>query len=162
MAQSKSTKSDAPVAARAQLAEQDATADTDRLTDAATDQEKLQREELRAGKGGVAKDGPSIPDNRTPTGVGGRGVQGGFVDQMSRRDASDVMEGHFCTVDRTHKDVDTNLLPAGEDGYGVYVEPAVTDENGYPVTATVRLRDNTNRLITVPYEALRPASAGRR
>lgn len=111
---------------------------------------------------GKAQNADSIPDQRAPTGYGGRGVQGGFIDQMTRRDSSDVPEGHFCTVDRTAKGVDTDLLPEGEDGYGVYLSPGETDKDGYPVTALVRLRDNTNATITVPYAALRPASAGRR
>lgn len=117
---------------------------------------KAQQEQLKAGQKGVAKDGPTVAHNRT-TGADSQGVQGGFIDQMTRRDLSDVMEGHFCTVDRTHKDVNTDLLPPGEDGYGVYESPATTDKDGYPVTANVRLR--SNQLITVPYEALRPAES---
>lgn len=115
---------------------------------------KAQQEQLKAGQGGKAKDGATVAHNRT-TGSDAQGVQGGLIDQMTRRDLSDVMEGHFCTVDRTNKDVDASLLPPGEDGYGVYESPATTDKDGYPVTANVRLRGNL--LITVPYAALRPA-----
>lgn len=153
----KTTKSDAPVAAREQKdADEAATATTTPSDDTISEQEKAQAEQLKAGQNGVAKDGATVAQNRS-TGSNDAGVQGGFIDQMTRRDMSDALEGHFCTVDRTHKDVDENLLPAGEDGYGVYESPAVTDENGYPVTANVRLRDNS--LITVPYEALRPSES---
>lgn len=124
---------------------------TDGLSD---EQLKAQQEQLKAGKNGEAKDGPTVAHNRTATNTG---VVGGFIDQMTRRDMSDALEGHFCTVDRTHKGVDADLLPAGEDGYGVYESPATTDKHGYPVTANVRLR--SNRLITVPYDALRPAES---
>jgi hypothetical protein len=118
---------------------------------------KDQQDQLKAGqKNGADKGGPTVAHNRS-TGSDAQGVQGGFIDQLTRRDPSDVMEGHFCTVDRTHKGVDESFLPAGEDGYGVYESPAVTDEHGYPVMATVRLR--SNQLITVPYEALRPAES---
>lgn len=153
----KSTKSDAPVAA----AEARDIAEADVATgvpsdDTISEQEQAQRDQLKAGLNGVAKDGPTVAHNRN-VGANAQGVQNGFIDQMTRRDLSDALEGHFCTVDRTHKDVDEALLPAGEDGYGVYESPATTDEHGYPVTANVRLR--SNQLITVPYEALRPAEA---
>lgn len=151
------TKSNAPVAAREtrDVAEADV-ADGLPTDEVIAEQEKAQKEQLKAGENGVAKDGPTVAHNR---GTGGKeqGVQGGFIDQMTRRDVNDVMEGHFCTVDRTNKDVNEALLPPGEDGYGVYESPAVTDEHGYPITANVRLRSNI--LITVPYEALRPAEA---
>lgn len=153
----KGTKSDAPVAA--QDAKDAAEADVASAVpsdETISEQEKAQAEQLKAGQNGVAKDGPTVAHNRS-TGANAQGVQGGFIDQMSRRDMSDALEGHFCTVDRTHKDVDENQLPPGEDGFGVYESPAVTDEDGYPVTANVRLRGNV--LITVPYEALRPAES---
>lgn len=143
-------KSEAPVAARAQY---DETGDSG-IEDRAKEQEKLQAKELKDGEsGGVTKDGATVAHNR---GASDTGVQNGFVDQLVRKDASQVMEGHFCTVDRNHKDVDEDLLPAGEDGFGVYFEPATLDGDGYPVTAVVRLRDATNRRLVVPYEALRP------
>lgn len=149
----KSTKSDAPVAAR----ETRDVAEADVATGVPSDdtisaQEKAQAEQLKAGQNGVAKDGPTVAHNRG-TGSNDQGVQNGFVDQLTRRSLDDALEGHFCTVDRTHKGVDENQLPAGQDGYGVYESPATTDEHGYPVTANVRLRSNV--LITVPYEALR-------
>lgn len=112
-----------------------------------------QQEQLKAGQKAEAKDGKTVADNRLPG--GNSGVQGGLIDQMTRRDMSDALEGHFCTVDRTHKDVDDKLLPPGEDGYGVYESPATVDEHGYPLTGIVRLKNN--QLVTVPYEAIRPA-----
>ena len=157
----KTTGSDVQVSARTRLDETENPRDTtDTLREQAERQEKQQADELKAGtKGGVTKDGPTIAHNRVAVSHQSVGVQGGLVDQMTRRSIDDVMEGHFCTVDRTHKDVDTDLLPGGEDGYGVYLSPATTDEHGYPITANVRLRDATNATITVPYEALRPAEA---
>ena len=162
MAGKSSTQSDAPVAAREQLEQADGSANEKALEQAAKEQEKAQADQLKKGQGGEQKDGNNIADNRTPTGLGGRGVQGGFVDQMVRRDVTDALEGHFVTIDRTHKDVNTDLLPPGEDGYGVYLSPATVDENGYPVTANVRLQDSSFATVVVPYEALRPSEAGRR
>lgn len=154
----KSTDTEAPVAARSRLDEtENPRSVTDNLQDAAEQQEKQQAAELRAGKsGGETKDGPTVAHNRSARSTG---VQNGFIDQMTRRSLADVMEGHFCTVDRTHKDVNTDLLPEGEDGYGVYLEPASADENGYPITARVRLKDATNAEIVVPYDALRPSES---
>lgn len=144
------TKSDAPVAARVL---HDQTGDPG-AEERAKEQEKVQAKELRDGQsGGVTKDGETVANNR---GASDTGVQNGFVDQLVREDASQVMEGHFCTVDRNHKGVNSDVLPEGEDGFGVYLEPATLDKNGYPVTAVVRLRDATNARIVVPYEALRP------
>jgi hypothetical protein len=107
---------------------------------------------------------------RVPAGGGGKGAQGGFVDNMSRRHDGDALEGHFCTIDLSNKDVLKALKERGiedptpfEGGYGVYVSPAERDaETGYPVTANVRLRNSHNALITVPYEALSPSEAGHR
>lgn len=166
MATKKSTKSESPVAARDELealnADSSEDAQREQLEEQAKEQEKAQAESLKAGANIPAKDADNIAAARAPVGKGGNGVQGGLVDQMTRRDVSDVMEGQFCTVDRTHKDVDENMLPAGEDGYGIYRGPATTDEHGYPVTAQVDLRDSSFASITVPYEALRPVSEFRR
>lgn len=101
----------------------------------------------------------------------------GKVDQMSRRSGADALEGHFVTIDPTVDGVedayrDARLIrdeddPRGEyrhtGFYGVYIQPAATDPvTGIPVTAVVRLRDDTNALVRVPYEALSPAQAGGR
>jgi hypothetical protein len=169
VAESKSsTKSDAPVAARAQHDELTGAGGSgvDAVEERAKDQEKLQRDELKAGEsGGETKDGPTIAHNRAPVGAREQGVQGGLVDGMTRRDVSDALEGHFVTIDRTHKDLDDkakDALPEEQDGYGVYLTPAAVDDDGYPTSAVVRLRDDTNALVTVPYDSLRPALAGRR
>jgi hypothetical protein len=157
-------KSDAPVAARAELEEASGEAHQSAVEERVKRQEKQQQDELKAGKsGGADKPHDDIAANRTSPGAHNSvGPQGGLVDNMTARDRSDVAEGTFCTVDRTHKGVDTDLLPEGEDGYGVYLEPAVVGKDGYPETAIVRLRDDTHRTIRVPYESLRPAVAGRR
>jgi hypothetical protein len=156
------TKSDAPVAARAAVDQGDTSAG---LEERAREQEKRQAAELRAGQSGKPKGGKNVADNRAPAGYGGRGVQGGFVDQMTRRDATDALEGHFVTVDRTHSDLTDDAkqaLPEGLDGFGVYLEPASTDGDGYPVTAIVLLRDRSNARVVVPYAALRPVPADHR
>lgn len=94
-------------------------------------------------------------------------VQGGLVDGMSRRSGREPLEGHFVTVDRTAEGVSDQLKEVGanpdRDAYGVYLSPAETDPNtGYPVTINVRLRDDTNALITVPFESAQPSEAGHR
>jgi hypothetical protein len=96
-------------------------------------------------------------------------TQGGFMDQMSVRSHADALEGHFVTIDLQAKGVQDAYKDAllirdadharGEfnhqGNYGVYVEPLLRDpETGIPVTAAVRLRDETNALVRVPYEAL--------
>lgn len=160
---SNATKSDAPVAARAALDQGDTSPGLD---EKAKEQEKLQAKQLREGKGAGHDQPDLIPDARAPVGVGGRGVQGGVVDNMTRRSAADVMQGHMCTIDRTHdgiSDQARGLLPEHTDGYGVYLEPASTDENGYPVDAVVILRDSSaGARVTVPYDSLHPAPAGNR
>ena len=88
----------------------------------------------------------------------------GFVDGVTRRTGGEVMEGHFCTIDRTHKGLDSDLADSfgGTDGYGVYVGPAKVGDDGYPELAKVRLRDASSALIVVPYAAITAAEAGRR
>jgi hypothetical protein len=99
-------------------------------------------------------------------------TRGGFMDQMSRRSDADALEGHFVNIDLSNKDVikeyarvfPEDKFPAGHlGGYGVYLEPLERDwETGIPKTVIVRLRDETNARVAVPYEALRPAQAGGR
>lgn len=103
-------------------------------------------------------DGGAIADNRAAVGQSGQGVQGGVVDQMTRRSARDVMQGHFCTIDRTHSGIDKDVqeILDGRDGYGVYMEAGEVDAGGFPKTAIVRLHDTTGQTVTVPYESLRP------
>jgi hypothetical protein len=97
------------------------------------------------------------------------GVIEGRVDNMSRRDDSDVLEGHFCFLDLSNAKVKSALKEAGlddptpaEGGYGVYLEPASSDKRGYPIDAIVRLRGDSNAKVSVPYSALSPAAAGGR
>ena len=150
------TKSDQPVAAREQLEQLTDPKDTvSTLEERVEEQEKRQAEELKAGQNGTAKDGPTLAHNRAPESGPNSGVQGGHVDQWTRRDMSDALEGHFVTVDRNHKDVD---LPDGHDGYGVFVEVATVGEDTYPETARVRFRGETITHV-FPYEALQPAEA---
>lgn len=114
---------------------------------------------------------------RTPVGLAGRGgAQGGVVDNMSRRSDADALEGHFVSIDLNNAEareaVKQVLDPTGDLGvepgfgrgdYGVYIEAAASDpDTGYPITAIVRLRDSSNARVTVPFEALSPAEAGRR
>lgn len=94
-------------------------------------------------------------------------VQGGLVDGMSRRSGLEPMEGHFVSVDRTADGVSDQLKEVGanpdRDAYGVYLSPAeCDDETGYPITVNVRLRDDTNALVTVPFDAVSPSEAGHR
>jgi hypothetical protein len=80
---------------------------------------------------------------------------------MTRRNDGEALQGQFARIDLNHKDVPKDLRESGRD-YGVYLEPAEVDSDGYPVTARVRLRDATNATVVVPYESLRPAEAGGR
>lgn len=108
----------------------------------------------------------NVADAREDAGVKGKGPLGGWVDGQTRRSGAEVMTGHFCTVDRTADGVKDELdrvkADSDRDGYGVFLEAAETDDEGYPKTAIVRLRDDTHAKITVPYKALRPAAAGGR
>lgn len=109
-------------------------------------------------------DGGKIADNRAAAGHRGHGVQGGLVDQMTRRSASDALEGHFVTIDKTASGLSKEAKEAlgGRDGYGVYTEPAEVDSKGFPKTAVVILRDASNQRVVVPYDSLSPADASRR
>lgn len=111
-------------------------------------------------------DDANVAEERAPVGANGAGPVEARVDGMTRRSGREVMQGHFCTVDRHADGVEDALKDAradfDRDGYGVYIEPAETDDEGYPTVALVRLRDDTHALIRVPYDALSPAAAGAR
>lgn len=153
-------KTDVKTAAREQLDQlTDPQDTTSTLAEQAKAQDKAQADQLKAGEsGGVTKQGKTLAHNRAPESGPGSGVQGGRVDNWTRRDASDALEGHFVTVDRTHKDVDTDLLPDGQDGFGVFIEVASVGSDTYPETARVRFRNETISHV-FPYAALRPAEA---
>lgn len=165
------TKSDSTVAAREQL-EQTGASDPG-LEQRAKDQERQQREELGSKLTGSAAQAASKLQTSEVTAAARAGVQaqtatqGGFMDQASRRSGEDALEGHFVTIDLSNKDVQQAYSDVRLDGhrgdYGVYLEPALRDpDSGIPVTAVVRLRDETHARVVVPYEALTPAGGGGR
>ena len=111
----------------------------------------------------------TVPEQRAG-GVPGALPINGRVDNMTRRDDHDVLEGHFCVIDLSNKDAvtgveeligDGNARPGSGD-YGVYIGPASIGEDGYPVDARVLLRDEHSGQVVVPYKALFPSQAGGR
>jgi hypothetical protein len=46
----------------------------------------------------------------------------------------------------------------GSADYGIYLQPGSLDENGYPLTAIVLLRDEHAAQVVVPYDALSATS----
>lgn len=152
---------------------QAATPEPENVEQTIKDEQAQRDEELKGsydGEAAQAAQGIQPAEGGTPAGaragVHARAdTQGGFMDQMSARSVNDALEGHFVLIDLNHDGVkDAYKAVRGlEDhrgDYGVYIEPALRDpETGIPVTATVRLRDETNALVTVPYEALRRAEA---
>jgi hypothetical protein len=178
MAQSKSTKSESPVAAREQLDEQQSPgADTKAQEQEAKAQERQQREELQQGKqtGAAGKAARALSKLAEEAPAGARAgmhsqapTRGGFMDQLSRRNGADALEGHYVTVDLNDSDVKAEyerIFGTDDDGnlnhegaFGVYMEPMLRDpDTGIPETARVRLRDDTHAFVVVPYAALRPA-----
>lgn len=170
------TRSDSPVAAREQL---QASEPEDNREELAKEQERQQRAELRD-KGTKAEraHGKRLAD-MDPAGqrakaVNPSGVQGGLMDSMSQRTGADAMTGHFVRIDLNNKDVQeayAGVFPEDRFGkgykhegdFGVYVDNGLVDpETGIPETVLVRLRDDSHALVSVPYEAVRPAQAGGR
>jgi hypothetical protein len=168
-------ETDSKVAARAQLDEASGAGIQDGLEQRAKDQEATQQRLLREGvatgdekkaaearakraevdpasvRAGGALDSPHAP-----------GAQGGLVDQLSSRGDGDALTGHFVKIDLNADGVPERLVESGRD-YGVYLEPASVDpDTGYPLTARVRLRDDTHEVVVVPHDSLRPAVAGGR
>lgn len=170
-------QSDAPVAAREQVEQINAPggAASDALEQRAKDQEAEQRKALDSSLSGAAhdavtetqaraSDAPAAARQGAPGTVS---TQGGLMDQASRRSGADALEGHFVSIDLNHKGVKEAYKSVGlEDhrgDWGVYLEPAVLNpDTGIPEFALVRLRDDTNARLTVPYDALSPSAAGRR
>ncbi len=165
-------KTTSPVAARAELDARQETDNTDEnLKAAAKEQEKTQADELAAGakaKPGAHQeniDNDNVAAARRSSGFNGNGAQSGFIDQISRVHGDDALEGHFVTIDLNNKGVQdafktTKGLEDHKGDYGVYMEPGDLDpDTGRPLTALVRLRDETNALVALPYEALTAATA---
>lgn len=137
-------------------------------------------DQLKAGKAkGAARTAARKLAKGTPAeqraGYLGARPTDGRVDNMTRRDDTDVLQGHFCQIDFGDKEFGDAALKAvelaigegnaglGRGDYGVYTEPGELDDDGYPITANVLLRDEHAALVGgVPYGALRPANAGRR
>lgn len=187
-----STKSDSPVPAREELQQRQQGPEGNQekaLKEQAQSQEKAQRKALAGGKAKGAAAKAAAGDKKAARqgniavlrdGVQGNGPTRGRVDNMTRRDDTDVDEGHFCFIDysdaKVVKMVKDQLAPEGsalaEQGfepglgsadYGVYLQPgSLNPETGYPELATVLLRDEHGAQVVVPYDALRPAAAGRR
>jgi hypothetical protein len=100
-----------------------------------------------------------------------RGPREVQVDNMTRRSDADALQGHFVSIDlsdaKAKKAVEAVVgegnASFGNGDYGVFVGPGDVDEHGYPVTATVFLRDDNGVQVSgIPYSALTPADAGRR
>jgi hypothetical protein len=97
------------------------------------------------------------PDTPVP------GPVAGVVDNVTSRHDGDALQGHFVNIDLNHDDVDDDLREKLDGAtYGVYLQPTSLDEQGYPLLALVRLRDDSNAMVTVPYAALTPGVAGGR
>ncbi len=164
------TKSESPVAARESLDAEKAEP-VDKREEQAKAQEKQQAEELGrslSGAGAKAMADLQPGQNGTPAEarakVKGAVAIGGHIDNVSRRSSEDALEGHFVSIDLSDKGVKEGYKNAGlEDhrgDYGVFQAVGGVDpETGIPETVLVRLRDATNAVVTVPYEACRPAEA---
>jgi hypothetical protein len=181
-------QSDSPVAARAELDQRQQGPEGDAegaLKQDAKQQEQAQSAQLAAGRAKGAARKAAAADRRAARqgnvavlrdGEVGSGPVRGRVDNMTRRDDTDVNEGHFCYIDygnaEAKKMVLSQLAPKGsalaqqgfEPGvgsadYGVYLQAGGLDETGYPVTAVVLLRDEHAAQVVVPYDAISPAPA---
>lgn len=145
--------------------------------DVRTDVEKQRDKQLDAGRAtGKAREFANRLKDATPAEQRSRklGVHPieGRVDNMTRRSDADVLTGHFCRIDygemsKAERAAVESIVGEGGTGvgradYGVFTEAATFDDDGYPLTANVLLRDEHSAMITVPYDALVPAQAGGR
>ena len=167
MASAKSTKSESPVAARAEanrLEDEQNADDTrqERLEEQAKEQEKQQKAALRAGRTGGAMADAEVAEQRART-FGVKPDQG-RVDNMTRQNDAQPLQGHFVTIDYSDFGKDALALVesivgegnahAGSADYGVYLHPGDINEDGYPETAVVLLRDEHAAQVVVPYDSL--------
>lgn len=144
----------------------------EREADLTAEQKKEQREQLAAGK-----KGPSGAKLKTVvaqrTGDPNAKPVNGIVDNMTRRDGAEPLQGHFVLIDYAGnkgvaEDVQRQLgnddvePGPGVADYGVYTQPGELGDDGYPVTAVVFLRDEHAAQVVVPYKALKRALAGGR
>jgi hypothetical protein len=175
MASTRNRKSDAPTASEAELQarERGPEGDDTALKQAAKDERRQQDEQLAAGKGGPAER-RVVKSLKTPAekraGYAGARPVHGHIDQMTRESAEVPMVGHMVNIDGSNKDAveavealigEGNFSPqAGS--YGVLFSVGNLDENGYPTTGTVFTRDEHGVHVTVPFEALSPATQGGR
>jgi hypothetical protein len=141
---------------------------------------RQREEQLAAGKvTGQAKTAANRLRDASPieqrAGHLGARVADGRVDNMSRRDDSDALFGHFCVIDFGHDEfgkdakkaveavIGEGNAHAGSGDYGVFVDIGEADEHGYPITATVMLRDEHSAQVPgIPYGALRPVDQASR
>jgi hypothetical protein len=157
--------------ATAEKAPSAAEAKKEREGDLTDEQVKEQREALAAGKktpSGTAKL-ETVAESRSKR--PGEKPLFGTVDNMTARDGSDPLEGHFVLIDYSKKatreavvaQLGDHVEPGiGSADYGVYLEPGEVGKDGYPVTAVVFLRDEHAARIVVPYDCLKRATAGGR
>lgn len=185
MATRSSSKPSDKVAAREQLDERQSDGGDDQLEAQAKAQEKEQAAALKAGKTKVDSDLKAVHKmaEKAPAGarsghVGATATVLGKMDNMSVRSDADALEFHFVDIDRNADGVQDAYKQAGlirddkdpkgeyehSGYYGVYLQPvgALEQDTGIPKLALVRLRDDTNVLVTVPYESLSRADSGRR
>ncbi|MGH3881528.1 MAG: hypothetical protein ACRDSK_31265 [Actinophytocola sp.] len=93
------------------------------------------------------------------------------VDAMTQRTDADALFNQFVSIDLSNRKAKAAVEAVigkgrarfGNGDYGVLTAVGETDDDGYPVTVTVTLRDDTGAQVPgVPYAALAPAVAGRR
>lgn len=105
-----------------------------------------------------------MTDQTTP--AADRTPEAGRIDQANARSGGDALMGHFVRVDLNAKGVQKAYADAGlkdhRGDYGVFLEPVSVDSNGRPENVVVRLRDETQGRIVVPYDSLRRAEPGGR
>ena len=91
------------------------------------------------------------------------------VDHATRRGEHDVEQGHMACLNlddpavlEAVTTVHGGTLAPGQGQFGIYERPLELDDDGYPRTVLVKLRDSAAALVTVPYTALSPVPEGMR
>lgn len=113
------------------------------------------KEQLDAGKvtGDEAKAARDLQElSQTNPAAARAASEGVRIDNMSRRSAEEPLMGHFVSI--------TDGEHAGK--LATYESNATVDENGYPLSINVRLRDSTSQLVTVAFDDVAPAAEDRR